>query len=121
MRLIAYIRVSRVAGREGETFISPDVQRETIARHIKGGGHEFVGEQIDLDQSGGKIDRPGFERALAAVEAGEADGIAVAKLDRFARSVAGAAKALDRLEAAGGSLVAVDLGIDTSTAAGRLM
>jgi DNA invertase Pin-like site-specific DNA recombinase len=121
MRLISYIRVSRVAGREGDSFISPDVQRETIARYAEGAGHKLVGEQIDLDQSGGKMERPAFERALAAVEAGEADGIAVAKLDRFARSVAGAAKALERLEAAGGSLVAVDLGIDTSTAAGRLM
>jgi DNA invertase Pin-like site-specific DNA recombinase len=121
MRLITYIRVSRVAGREGDSFISPDVQREAIARYVKGAGHKIVGEELDLDQSGGKIDRPGFERALAAVEAGEADGIAVAKLDRFARSVAGAAKALERLEAAGGSLVSVDLGIDTSTAAGRLM
>jgi DNA invertase Pin-like site-specific DNA recombinase len=110
-----------VAGREGDSFISPDVQREAIARYVKGTGHKIVGEEIDLDQSGGKIDRPAFERAFAAVEAGDADGIAVAKLDRFARSVAGAAKALERLEEAGGSLVSVDLGIDTSTAAGRLM
>jgi DNA invertase Pin-like site-specific DNA recombinase len=121
VRLIGYIRVSRVAGREGDSFISPDVQREAIVRYAKGAGHKIVDEEIDLDQSGGKIDRPGFEGALAAVEAGEADGIAVAKLDRFARSVAGTAKALERLEAAGGSLVSVDLGIDTSTAAGRLM
>lgn len=67
------------------------------------------------------MDRPGLESAMAAVEHGEADGIAVAKLDRFARSVPGAAKALARLEAAGGVLVAVDLGMDTSTPAGKLM
>jgi len=30
MRLIGYVRVSRVAGREGDGFISPTVQRERI-------------------------------------------------------------------------------------------
>jgi site-specific DNA recombinase len=121
MRLIGYIRVSRVAGREGDSFISPAVQRETIERHAHGAGHEIVEWAQDLDQPGSKEDRPEFQQALETVERGEADGIAVAKLDRFARSVAGAARWLERLEAAGGTLIAVDLGMDTSTPAGRLM
>jgi site-specific DNA recombinase len=81
----------------------------------------MIGWREDLDQPGSKWERPDFQAALEAVEAGEADGIAVARLDRFARSVADAARALDRLEVAGGVLVAVDLGMDTSTSAGRLM
>jgi site-specific DNA recombinase len=121
VRLIGYIRVSRVAGREGDSFISPAVQRETIERHARGGGHQLIDVLRDLDQPGSRDDRPEFQRALEAVERGEADGIIVAKLDRFARSVAGAARALERLEAGGGTLVAVDLGLDTSTPAGRLM
>lgn len=121
MKLIGYVRVSRVAGREGQSFISPDVQKERIAAHAKAQGHTVIGWRVDLDQSGGKIERPALEEAFSQVEAAEADGIAVAKLDRFARSVAGAAKGLERLEAAGGVLVAVDLGMDTSTPAGRLM
>jgi site-specific DNA recombinase len=121
MRLIGYIRVSRVAGRDGDSFISPSVQRETIARHARGAGHQLVEVLEDLDQPGSRDDRPEFQRALEAVERGEAEGIIVAKLDRFARSVAGAARALERLEASGGTLVAVDLGMDTSTPAGRLM
>jgi site-specific DNA recombinase len=121
MRLIGYVRVSRVAGREGDSFISPAVQRETIERHARGGGHQIVDWKQDLDQPGSKDDRPAFQEALAAVERGEAEGLIVAKLDRFARSVAGAARSLERLEAAGGTLVAVDLGLDTSTPAGRLM
>jgi DNA invertase Pin-like site-specific DNA recombinase len=113
--------VSRVAGREGDSFISPDVQLETIERHARGAGHELVDVLKDLDQPGSRDDRPAFQDALQRVEHGEADGIIVAKLDRFARSVAGAARALERLETAGGTLVAVDLGMDTSTPAGRLM
>jgi DNA invertase Pin-like site-specific DNA recombinase len=121
MRLIGYIRVSRVGGREGESFISPPVQRERITAAATGGGHTLVDVLEDLDQPGSKYQRPGFQEALRRVEAGEADGMIVAKLDRFARSVSGAAQALERLEQAGGSLIAVDLGMDTSTSAGRLM
>jgi DNA invertase Pin-like site-specific DNA recombinase len=121
MRLIGYTRVSRVAGREGESFIAVPVQRERIEKQAAAQGHVVVAWQGDLDQTGARIDRPAFEAALRAVESGEADGIAVARLDRFARSVAGAAKALDRLEAAGGVLISVDLGMDTSTSAGKLM
>jgi site-specific DNA recombinase len=120
-KLIGYIRVSRVAGRQGDSFISPDVQRERIEAHAKAHGHDLVSWEADLDQPGSRYERPGFQRALEAVEQGSAGGIAVAKLDRFARSVAGAAQALSRLEAAGGVLVAVDLGLDTSNPAGKLM
>jgi DNA invertase Pin-like site-specific DNA recombinase len=121
MRLIGYIRVSRVAGREGENFIAVPVQRERIEAHAAANAHTIVDWREDLDQPGSRYERPGFQRAIEAVEAGEADGICVARLDRFARSVADAAKAVERLEAAGGSLVAIDLGMDTSTSGGRLM
>jgi len=121
MRLVGYVRVSSVGGRAGETFISPAVQRERIEQLAAAHGHTIVSWQEDLDQPGSRIDRPGFEQAFRQVEDGEADGIAVAKLDRFARSVAGAAQAIDRLEKAKGVLLAADLGMDTSTPAGKLM
>lgn len=121
MRLIGYVRVSRVAGREGDSFISPDAQKERIEALAAAHGHAIVGWQTDLDQSGARLDRPAFQEALAQVERGEADGIAVAKLDRFARSVSGAGRAMERLEACGGALLVGDLGMDTSTPAGKLM
>lgn len=121
MRLVGYIRVSRVAGREGETFISPDVQRDRILALARANGHTVVGWHQDLDQPGSRLERPAFQQALRDVEEKRAEGVAVAKLDRFARSVAHAGRALERLEAAGGVLVAVDVGMDTSTPAGKLM
>ncbi len=121
MRLVGYIRVSRVGGREGDSFISPQQQRDRIEAHAAAHGHKIIGWQEDLDVSGARMERPGLEKAIAAVEHREADGVAVAKLDRFARSVSGAAKTLSRIEAAGGVLVAIDLGMDTSTPAGKLM
>jgi site-specific DNA recombinase len=121
MRLIGYVRVSRVAGREGESFIAIPEQRQRIEAHAAANGHTIIDWQEDLDQPGSRYERPGFQAALEAVEAGEADGVCVARLDRFARSVADAARAMERLEAVKGSLIAIDLGMDTSKHAGRLM
>lgn len=121
MRLAGYVRVSRVAGREGDSFISPALQREQIAALAKARGHEIIEWIEDLDESGGKWERPGFQRVLQMVETGEADGIAVAKLDRFARSVKDALSAIERIEAAGGELISVADNLDTTTAIGRAM
>jgi site-specific DNA recombinase len=121
MRLLGYVRVSQVKGREGDSFISPNVQRERIAAQAKAGGHTIIEWVDDLDEPGSRYARPGFQRALSMVESKETDGIVVARLDRFSRSVADAAKALERLEAAGGVLLAADLGMDTSTPSGKLM
>lgn len=119
MRFIGYVRVSRVAGRAGDSFISPTVQREKIEQYLASQGHTLVDWAEDLDQPGSKYDRPNFQRALEAVESGEADGIAVAAIDRFARSVPDAAIALRRLEDAGGALVSVKDSLDTTSSVGK--
>jgi len=119
LRLDAYIRVSRVAGRSGESFISPAVQRERIEAAAVAGGHTIVEWHEDLDEPGSRYDRPGFQRALERVDARETDGIIVASLDRFARSVTDAALALRRLEDAGAALISVRDSLDTSMPIGR--
>jgi DNA invertase Pin-like site-specific DNA recombinase len=119
LRFIGYVRVSRVAGREGDSFISPIVQREKIEQYLASQGHTLIDWAEDLDQPGSRYERPAFQRALEAVEAGDADGIAVAAIDRFARSVPDAAVALRRLEQAGGALISVRDTLDTTTSVGR--
>lgn len=121
MRLVGYVRVSSVGGRAGDTFISPAVQRDRVEQLARAHGHTIVAWQEDLDQPGSRLNRPGLDEAFRLIERGDADGLAVAKLDRFARSVAGAAQALQRLEDAGAVLLSADLGMDTSTPAGKLM
>jgi site-specific DNA recombinase len=121
VNLIGYIRVSRVAGREGDSFISPSDQRDRIAAYATAKGHQVIDFITDLDESGGRIERPGFQAALARCEAGEAKGVIVAKLDRFARSLADAASTVKRLDAAGCSLVSVADDIDASGPSGKLM
>ena len=114
-----YIRVSRVAGRDGESFISPEVQRAKISGWAELHGVEIVRWWEELDQSGKRRDRPMFQEALARCEAGETGGIVVARLDRFARSAVDALDSIRRLNEAGARLVSVEDNFDGSTAMGR--
>jgi DNA invertase Pin-like site-specific DNA recombinase len=88
LRLDGYIRVSRIGGREGEGYISPDVQREAIIAYAEELGGTIVCWHDDQDFSGGNIERPGFQAMLARLEAGETDGVVTMKVDRFARDTA---------------------------------
>jgi DNA invertase Pin-like site-specific DNA recombinase len=65
--------------------------------------------------------RPALDAALDAVQSGDADVLVVAKLDRLSRSVADFAALLDRAQRKGWGLVALDLGVDTTTPAGELV
>ena len=102
MRAVGYIRVSRVGGREGDSFISPQLQREQIEAVARREGLEVAEVIEELDASGGDASRPGWNRAIEMVERGEVAGIAVWNFARFSRSVKDALAALERVEGAGG-------------------
>lgn len=121
MRVDGYIRVSRVGGREGDTFISPAEQRRVIESWCAAHGHELQSIFEDLDEPGSKLERDGLVSAMTRVEEGQSSGIVVAKLDRFTRSTAHLGPLLERLRSAGGVLVSVNEGIDTSTSTGKLV
>jgi site-specific DNA recombinase len=114
-----YVRVSRRGGREGESFISPEVQRQRIDQWSKANDVQIIQWWEELDQSGAKRNRPMFQQALERCERGETGGIVVAKLDRFARSAVDALESIKRLNEAGARLVSVEDGFDGSTAMGR--
>jgi site-specific DNA recombinase len=65
------------------------------------------------------MSRPVFDEAVEACVTGEAQGLIVAKLDRFARSLSGALTTIERLERAGAGFISVAENIDTSTPAGK--
>ncbi|MCW3069823.1 MAG: recombinase family protein, partial [Solirubrobacterales bacterium] len=121
MQLDAYIRVSQTRGREGDSFLSPDQQRQRIEQWASGYGHEIVWHEPELDQSGGKMSRPIFDQVMARIEAGHTQGIVVAKADRFARSLVGALSALERIQDRGAHFASVAEGFDTTTPTGRLV
>jgi site-specific DNA recombinase len=119
LNLDAYIRVSKVAGRSGESFISPDVQRERIEAWARAHGHTLTWHEPELDVSGGTMNRPVFDRIMERVRTAQTDGVIVAKLDRFARTLVGALGILEEFERQGAVLVSVADNLDLSTPMGK--
>jgi len=116
-----YVRVSKVAGRSGESFISPDEQRSAIEAWARSSKTEILEWHEDLDQSGGTLERPAFTAALERCRAGLTGGIVAAKLDRLTRSVVGLASLLDDAKERDYNLVALDLGLDLHSPNGELV
>ncbi len=114
MKVDGYIRVSRVAGREGESFISPSEQRDRIAAWAKSRGATISQFHEDLDQPGSRSDRPGLMQAMERARSGAIEGIVVWRLDRFGRSAVDNARLLDELRQLDAGLFTVAEGIDTS-------
>lgn len=117
MHLSAYIRVSK--SRDGG--LSPDEQRDKIKKYAELHDIRLTWHEDETDVSGGKMARPIFDAVKAEVLAGTTDGIIVAKLDRFARTLVGGVEAIAELTKAGKVLVSVIDGIDFSTPTGRAM
>jgi DNA invertase Pin-like site-specific DNA recombinase len=81
----------------------------------------LVGIVTDEGESGKSLDRPGLKSVLERIADRDVDGLVAAKLDRISRSVRDFADLLEWFSAVGASLVAVDVGVDTSTPGGKLV
>lgn len=119
MRLLAYVRVSTTE--QAERGYGLDAQEMAIRETCDRRGWELVELVRDEGLSGKSLERPGLRRALERLAAGEADGLLVAKLDRLSRSVVDFGLLLEWFTEAEVALVALDLGVDTSTPGGRLV
>jgi site-specific DNA recombinase len=117
--LDAYVRVSRVGGREGESYITKAQQRDAIERWCGLQGYTVARWHEEEDRSGGDALRPKWNEALRRALDGEVDGVIVAKLDRFARSAVDGLKAVTSLEDAGRTFVSVAEKFDTADPYGR--
>lgn len=116
LEAIGYERVSMVGGRGGESYISREVQREEIQfKAAQIGCKALVGWYGEEDVSGRSMDRPEFEKVMAAVAAASAAGqpliVIVARVDRFGRNTLGGLAEYDAIAEAGGLLVAGDVPI----------
>ncbi len=111
-RAIGIVRVSVVGGREGESFASPAEQRDRIEAACKAEGIRLTAVHEELDVSGGRpLDqRHGLRAAIEAVEAKQADVVIAAYLDRLCRSLDVQRQLIERVEAAGGEVRALDVG-----------
>ena len=119
-RLLGYVRVSTEdQAREG---VSLDAQRHRLGLYAELAGAELVEVLADEGLSGKRADnRPALQKALRALKAGKADGLAVVKLDRMSRSTRDVLDLADRAGREGWALHSISEKLDTSTAAGRFV
>jgi DNA invertase Pin-like site-specific DNA recombinase len=115
MKLIAYTRVS--TDRQAEHGLGLQVQEKAIRAWAKAEGHKIVAWYSDegISGSNGLDTRPGLAEAFQRLERGEADALAVYRLDRLARKLASQLVWTERLEEAGRQVISVtepDVGTD---------
>ena len=122
-KAIGITRVCVEGARHEDRLYSYDTQAAAIEASCQREGIDVVWIGKERAVSGGADlgDRPELSRALAALESGEADVIMAAYFDRFFRSLAVQAQVIERVERAGGELLALDHGrLTNGTAAERL-
>jgi DNA invertase Pin-like site-specific DNA recombinase len=117
--VLGYARVS-TAEQAGNGY-GLDAQEAAIRDECERRGWTLLEVIRDEGASAKNLDRPGLRRALERVAAGEAMGLLASKLDRLSRSVVDFGVLLEWCDASGVALVALDLGLDTSTPGGRLV
>lgn len=75
----------------------------------------------ELDVSGGKASRPILDGAIELIERGRYEGIIVSQIDRLSRmQMSSALTVIERIERAGGQVVAVAENVDPTTPEGRM-
>ena len=119
MNVVGYVRVS--TAEQAESGLGLAAQRRAVKEAAKQRGMTLVRILEDQGISGKSLDRPGLTEALAMVEGGEAEAVVVAKLDRLSRSLLDFASMMERSRRNGWAVVALDLGVDTTTASGALL
>jgi len=96
-----------------------EAQRAAIDAEAKRRGWTV---EHDADEgASGKYINGSLREVLGLLASGQGDGLIVAKLDRLARSVVHAANIIQDAQDQGWSLVVLDINLDLSTAAGRMM
>jgi DNA invertase Pin-like site-specific DNA recombinase len=99
----------------------PRAAAAAIVAECKRRGWELVDTIEDAGYSAKDMKRPGVQKALRALEAGEAKALVVAKLDRLSRSMLDFAALMATAQKQHWALVALDCAVDTSTPAGEAM
>ena len=118
-RALLYVRVS--TARQAAEGLSLEGQERTLREAATLAGYE-----CELLTDGGKSgksmsNRAALQEALRVLNAGEANALYVAKLDRLARSVRDLLAIVDMSTKYGWRIVSLDNALDTSSPQGRLL
>lgn len=117
--MIGYIRVS--TAKQALEGWSLDAQTEKLRAYSTALELELVDIVKDAGLSAKSLDREGLQSALARLEAGEAEGLLIPKLDRLTRSVKDLGTLIEAYFGERFQLLSVSDSIDTRSASGRLV
>jgi site-specific DNA recombinase len=118
-RAIGYVRVS--TEQQASEGVSIEAQQAKIQAYCELYGFDLTAIEVDAGASASTLSREGLQRALDALEAGDADALVVVKLDRLTRSVRDLDALLTHYFAERFALVSVAEQVDTTTATGRMI
>jgi DNA invertase Pin-like site-specific DNA recombinase len=117
--VVGYVRVS--TDEQGDSGAGLEAQRRAIQAACAARGWRLEGVFEDVASGKSLQKRPQLAEARQVIQSGAACGLVVARLDRLSRSVIDAAQLIETARNEGWNLVALDLGVDFSTAAGSAM
>lgn len=118
-RAIGYVRVS--TDDQGRSGLGLAAQRATLHAEADRQGWDLTIREEQPASGKSLHGRPVLADALEALRRGDADVLAVAKLDRLSRNVADFAAMLETASRQRWALVALDLAIDTTSTIGAAM
>lgn len=118
MNVIGYLRVSTEEQARSGLGLEAQQERITSEATRRGWNLRWVS---DDGYTAANLNRPGITQALEDLRNHTADALVVAKLDRLSRSLLDFAGLMAQAQRERWELIALDLGVDTSTPQGQLM
>jgi DNA invertase Pin-like site-specific DNA recombinase len=119
MRCIGYARVS--SDEQAKSGAGLAAQHVAISAEVARRDWELIEIVEDAGFSARDLNRPGIRGVLERLADREADALMVGKLDRLSRSVLDFATLMEKSRREGWGLVALDIGVDTTTPSGEVM
>lgn len=115
--MLGYTRVST----EEQADSRNGLKAQTEIIQLDAARRGWTVEYFSDEAVSGKLVGPSLQKALQLLASGQANGLVVAKLDRLSRSIVNAANIIEAAQKQGWSLAILDLGVDLTTAAGRMV
>ena len=116
-RAIGYIRVS--TAEQGASGLGLESQKAAIVSYCHQRGIELIEIVTEVGSGKNTAGRPLLCSTLSRLDAGQAEHLIVAKVDRLARNLLDLLTIAQRGERRSWGIITLDLDLDTSSAAGR--
>lgn len=118
-KVVGYVRVS--TQEQGDSGAGIEAQVSAIQREAEHHRWDLVAVLQDVASGSSRDRRPQLQEAMRMVREGEADTLAVSKLDRLSRSAVDFGAIIEESRKEGWTIVIIDLGVDLGTPAGEMV